>query len=264
MVILSQDNEGTGNVYAETKCTGYAGPAITDATFASIGVPAANSARAVAFRASMTPALGGVSKADADGIFMRNIQGSFTDLARTSKPAGATGANFSAFKDPVLAEDDGLAFPATIKGGAVRGIATRTLWWQTPGGALGLLAQGGGTNGAPTDLPTGAQWSSFTSLAIASARGPIFAATLVPGHGQGVSKATASGVWAMDFNGTLRTLFRTGDTTIISGRTLKSFTLLNASVGSTGVTRSFNSNGQVAWLATFTNNTQAIVVTEVP
>ncbi len=113
------------------------------------------------------------------------------------------------------------------------------------------------------DLP-GSQWKAFTSLAIAGGgRGPIFAATLVPCKG-GVLATSASGVWGCDYTGAVRALFRTGDTNIIAGKTLKSFTLLNATVGSLGVTRSFNDAAQVVWLATFADKTTAIVTTQVP
>jgi hypothetical protein len=86
----------------------------------------------------------------------------------------------------------------------------------------------------------------------------------VPNKGP-VTKASANGVWACDFNGDLRLLFRTGvPHAIVAGKTLKKFTLLNAAKGSTGVTRSFNSAQQVVWLATFDDKSQAIVTTEVP
>ena len=65
-----------------------------------------------------------------------------------------SGAKFIVLKDVVLASDGGLAFPAALKGGTVRGLAASTLWWQPPGGSLTRLAQGGGPVG---DLP-GAQW----------------------------------------------------------------------------------------------------------
>jgi hypothetical protein len=58
---------------------------------------------------------------------------------------GAPGAGtFSVLKDPVFSADGGLAFPATIKGGPLRGLAASTLWWQPPGQSLALLAQAGG------------------------------------------------------------------------------------------------------------------------
>ncbi len=235
-------------------------PDLTDATFASYGLPTAITQGSSAFLASLTPSVTlGITKANARGIFANDAD-RYAPLVRVGDPSGVAGANFSLLKDPVLAEDGGLAFPATIKGGTVRGAAMTTLWWQPSGGAPGLLAQGGAE---PADLP-GAQWKSFPSLAIAANRGPIFTATLVPGKG-GVTAKSASGVWACDFLGQPRLLFRTGmPDAIVPGKTLKRFTLLNAAKGSTGVTRSFSDTQRVLWLATFTDKSQAIITTEVP
>jgi hypothetical protein len=247
-VVLSQS--GVAN--------GIGSPAQTDATFAAYGLPAVNSMGNSAFLATLTVGPGGVTKSNANGLFADSTgAGAYSAISQVTSNAGATGAKFSQIEDPVLASDGGLAFPATIKGGTVKGIAGSTLWWQPSGQALQLLAQGGA---APGDLP-GAQWKSFTSLAIAANRGPIFSAALVPGKG-GMPKGNPVGVWAVDFLGQPRLLFRTGMS--ISGKTLKSFTLLNATVGSTGVTRTFNDAQQVVWLATFTDKTQAIVTTETP
>lgn len=57
-------------------------------------------------------------------------------------------------------------------------------------------------------------------------------------------------------------MFVTGD--IVNGKKLAKFALLKATVGNLGVTRSFNNAAQVVWLATFTDKTSAIIVTEVP
>jgi hypothetical protein len=258
--------------------TGEAGtnlaPALNGASFASFHFPAMNDVLQSTFYATMKVGAGGVTKADAGGIFAgaADFGGNtapYTLLAQVGHDAGTTGAKFAQLKDPVLSEDGDIAFQATIKGGTVKGAAAQTIWWQHAGQPLALLAQGGARPGP--DLPAEAQWKSFTSLAIAgSGRGPIFAATLVPGRG-GVIKSTASGVWAVDYNGDPRMLFRTG-TRIDVGppgapamKTVKSFTLLKASVGSTGVTRSFNDDAQVVWLATFKEDkSQAIITTQVP
>ena len=50
----------------------------------------------------------------------------------------------------------------------------------------------------------------------------------------------------------------------MTGKTLKSFTLLKTAVGSVGVTRSFNNAGQLVWLATFTDRTTALITTDIP
>ena len=236
------------------------------ATFASYGLPARNSAETTAFLGKLTIG-NGVTKADASGIFRGpDVNGQFATVVRSGVNAGqaGTGAKFGVLKDPVLNEAGDIAFPATVTG--VKGLGAQTLWLRPASGGLRLLAQGGADAG---DL-VGAKWKSFTSLALAAGgRGPIFAATLVPNQ-TNVSKASASGVWAVDYAGDVRTLFRTGDSIDIGPpgtpvvKKVKTFTLLKATPGNTGVTRSFNAAGQVVWLATFTDKTQAIMTTAVP
>jgi hypothetical protein len=217
------------------------------------------------FYATMKVGAGGVTKATAGGIFtaIADFNSSLAPsalIARTGSNAGTTGGKFSTLKDPVISQDGDIAFAATIKGGTVKGHATKTLWWKPAGQPLYLLAQGGKRPGL--DLPATAQWKEFTNLAIAGrGRGPIFTAKLVAGKG-GITSKTDTGVWAVDYTGAVRTLFRTGDT--IGGKTLKSFSLLKVTPGNTGVTRSVNDDGQVIWLATFTDGTTAIITTEVP
>jgi uncharacterized delta-60 repeat protein len=272
IVVVDTANPANPLVRPVRLVSGVAGPGgpfvtgVANPTFASYGPPARNSGLFTAFRGALTVnTANGVTKANASAIFSGPTAGGFYPaVARVGDDAGTTGAQFSVVKDPVLAGDDTFVFPATLKGTTVKGPSAKTLWWLPAGRAFGLLAQGGvNTSIVGNDLPTGAQWKTFDSLAVAAVRGPIFTGKLIPNLGD-VTKATASGVWAMDFTGTLRTLFRTGDTTIIAGKTLKTFTLLNATVGTGGVTRSFNDAGQVVWLATFTDKSQAIVVTDVP
>jgi hypothetical protein len=262
--VFDQSAVHTASVIALTKQVSFGGPDIGGASFASIGVPAANDAGNIVFRASLTLTKNIASAATAQGIFMSEGATLSHPLARMGDPAGSTGATFSVLKDPVLGEDGGIAFPATIKGSTAKGLNATTLWWQPPAGHLELLAQAGPNNqGIPTDLPTGAQWSTFTSLAIAENRGPLFTGTLTPGKG-GATAATASGLWAVDANGKIRTLFRTGDTTLISGKVLTGINVLKASVGSMGVSRNFSGQGEIVWLATFKDKSQAVITTEVP
>lgn len=247
-------------VHSQSGPGGTGGPAVTGASFASYSLPATNSAGQSAFLGTLSVIPGGPTKANARGVFAHLTGTLYTPVARLGDVVSSGGATISLLKDPVFAADGGLAFPATLKGGGFRGLTTTTLFWLRPGESLDLLAQGGAGNRPVPDLPD-AQFRAFTSLAIAAHRGPIFTATLVPGKG-GVTAATASGVWAFDFTHTPSLLFRVGDT--IAGRQLKSFTLLKATVGSVGVTRSFNDAGRIVWLATFTDRTTAIVITEVP
>jgi hypothetical protein len=220
-----------------------------------LGLPATNRFAEVALLTSTASESGA-----RPGVTVKHVGTDFTRSAVVGAPSPVAGAKFSALKDPVLAADGGVAFPATVKGGAAKGNGVNTLWWLPPGQPLTLLAQGG--TRPSLDLPVAAQWKTFTSLAIAEGRGPIFTATLVPNKG-GVTKSAATGAWGVDFTGAVRLLFRTGD--MIGGKTLQSFTLLKTSVGSTGVTRSFNNAAQVVWLATFKEDkSQAIITTQVP
>lgn len=73
----------------------------------------------------------------------------------------------------------------------------------------------------PPGTATGGQWKSFTSLGVAAGRGPLFAASLVPGKG-GVNGSS-----------------------------------------SLGVTRSFTAD-RIAWRATLSDNSQAVIKTEIP
>ena len=256
--VLSADITGAVTVLSQSGPGGAGAPAIAGSTFASYSFPALNAAGHSAFLGTLTLVPGTIVKQNQRAIFTRFGTATYASVARLSDVHAGTGSFFNLLKDPVLAADDGLAFPATMKGGTATGLAANVLWWKPPGGALAILAQGGGQ---PGDVATGAQYKVFKNLAIASTRGPIFAATLASGKG-GVTAATATGVWAKDFTGAVRALFRTGDSII--GKPLKKFTLLTASVGSTGVTRSFNNVGEVVWLATFSDKTTAIIRTQIP
>jgi len=213
----------------------------------------------------------------APAIFSTSNGVDFDLLAYRTQQALPGGAKFLKLQDPVLAADGTLAFAATLTGGGVKGATANTLWWRTPEGELTLLAQAGvaqpgspmvrrNSIGAPTDLPAGAQFSAFTSLAIAANRGPIFTATLAAGKG-GIAKAATNAVFALDFEGTIRRLFGVTDPIDVGGGTmkpLKSFTILTPTVGNTGVTRSFNDAQQITWRATFADKTQALITTQVP
>ncbi len=256
--VLRADITGAVTTLSQSGPAGEGPPAIAGASFASYSFPAVNDAGHSAFLGTLALGTGSVAKQNQRAIFTRIGTANYTPIARLAEISTAGGAAFSLLKDPVLAADDGLAFPATMNGGTATGLAKSTLWWKPPAGALTLLAQGGGQ---PGDMAVGTQWKAFTNLAIAPGRGPLFTATLVVGKA-GVTAAGATGMWAKDFTGATRGLFRTGD--IIAGRPLKKFTLLTASIGSTGVTRSFNAVGELVWLATFSDKTTAIIRTTVP
>ena len=216
-------------------------------------------------RAVLQPSVGGIVSAAATGIFVSSeASEGWEPLARlTGNAPGLPGVTFSALGDPVLANDatnnGGLAFSGTLKGTGVLAANDASLWWQPKGGVVTLLAREGSQ--AP-GCPSGASFKAFTSLAYAGGNsGPLFLGTLALGGG-GVTSVNDIGVWGVDSTGALRLLFREGDS--VQGKTLNLFNVLKSTVGSVGVTRAFNSQGQVTWLATFTDNTTSVMTTQVP
>jgi uncharacterized delta-60 repeat protein len=271
--IVKVDSKGVVSAFVESFQAATAGFDQHDIYLYNMGLPAVNAAGQCALRCeTLTPVPEEefVYSVDHSLVVDRVGDGSYYALETIDLfPGFNLSPSVTSFKDPVLAEDGGLAYAGTSVGydyslpndPYYHGLTSRTVWWVPPGGYLKALARGG--ESPPGVESERAQWQSFTSLAVASNRGPIFVATMVPGRG-GVTAASARGVWACDFKGHLSLLFRTGDPSILPGKTLRSFTVLNATPGATGVTRSFNNAQKVAWLATFTDRSQAIVMTEVP
>jgi hypothetical protein len=257
--IVSAEADGVATVFSAAGALGTAGgPTLTGASFATYGFPAANDRDTSTFFATLRTGAAGVTTANARGIFRSNPDGTFTTLARIGFPSGVLGSTFSLLRDPVLSSDDGVAFLATLRGGTAKGLNTTTLWWQPSGEALRVHAQGGSQ---AADLP-GSEWKAFSNLAITGIdRGPVFAASLVTGKGS-VTASNDTGVWGTDFLGRPRLLFREGDT--INGKRLTAFNLLKSSTGNIGVTRSLNDTQRVVWIATFSDKTTALIITEMP
>ncbi len=255
--ILSVD--GAGSIETLT-LSGPGGPGAPTAggIFKSYGVPAfATGMRAPAFLGTLLS--GGKSIYHLD-----EATGTSDALATIGATAPALGAaTFSALQDPVLSSDGAtVAFLAKIKGTGITAATNSTLWWQPDGGALTLLAR---TGARPAEVPSGAQWKTLTSLAMSqSTTGqgrPIFVGAMVAEKG-GVNATNDIAVWSVDTPGALRLAFREGDH--IGGKTVQSFTVLKATVGTPGVARNVNEKLLIAWLAKFTDGTTGIVQTQVP
>lgn len=243
----------TADLHGNVAFLSRSGPLTTEegsVTVQSFGVPTINVGGTHAFLATLT----GSGRERPRGIVSKTQLDSYQEIVRASDVID--GITIKSLKDPVLAADDGFAFSAVISGGASPA-SVSSLWWGSPERELGLLAR----CKTPAAGLTTETWKSFSSLAIAANRGPLFSATL--NHAKGsVTPQNDAGVWAIDFEGALRLLFRTGDP--IAGKTLKKFDVLSASAGSAGVTRSFNDAGQIVWRAHFTDKTSGIIVTNVP
>jgi hypothetical protein len=246
--------DGEVSIVSASGEPGDLGPDIDGASFKSFSVPATTGSGSTAFAASLT--IGpGVTKSNSRGVFLGGDGIGYTAIARIGTSIGEENEVVTVMKDPVITDESSIAFPALL---ARNNAVTAALLWKAGNEPLRLLAKAGQP---AAELPAGAAWKSFPSLGIAAGRGPMFVANLAPGRG-GVTRANATGVWATDFTGALRLLFRTGD--VFVGRNVKNFTVLSAASGSKGVTRSFNASGQVVWRATFTDRSSAIVQTDIP
>jgi hypothetical protein len=175
-------------------------------------------------------------------------------LVSKGDATGVSGGTFAILKDPVSAGNRSIAFLATMKANTTAGItATNSdgIWSTDDTAGLRLIAREGAQ---PPDAPVGAEWGTFTSLALPEGRGPIFVATMrskigitSPGPG-GITAANDTGLWATDSFGALRLVLQEGDA--IGTSTVKSFVVISSVAVSPAQTRSFNNSGDIIVKAT--------------
>lgn len=157
----------------------------------------------------------------------------------------AANATFSGFADPVVSADK-IAFVASLEGPGINKKNKMSIWAGSlsPFEAPTLMARTGSPAADTLGEPGTAKWTRFQSLALpgGNSAGPLFTAKLS-------GKKNNLGLWGTDSRGKLRQLIRTGDILSLSeNESLKGFSLLQASPGSAGATRSFNNNGGVGLL----------------
>jgi hypothetical protein len=244
---------------------------ISGARWKTIGVPAANwpyPAPDYVFSGKLRPGVPGVLAANAAGIFGRDHSvGGIRAYARAgdvvhSRVGASLGVKYAGFQNPVLSEDDAaLVFTATVAGSGVTAANDTVLAYGDGTKIVALTREG---NLAPG---TAARFSNFLSVA-AMNRGssniatPLFTAQL---SGVGVTLSNNKGLWACDQRLKPQLLLRKGTRlqTATGFKTIRNFTVLAPADGSPGVTRSFN-NGSVVSRVTFTDATQAIVLSVMP
>ena len=110
----------------------------------------------------------------------------------------------------------------------------------------------------------GHTFASFETLSIVEGRGPVFVARVdsVPtGH----TAQPVRGCWAQTWDGSLQLLLAEGS--VINGKTLRSFTLLDLVPGSYGQRRAWASGDGTPTLiyrATWTDGSEGIVTCSIP
>lgn len=184
----------------------------------------------------------------------------------TDAADGIAGAQFKTFKDPVFLTTATYAVMGKVTGGGVDATNDDGLWADI-GSGLQLVAR----EGSPAPDAGGGVFKSFASLAVPTASGPIFVATLrsgtlaAPAPGN-VTASNDMGVWAVDSTGQVRLILREGGSVELFGamRTLKSFLLLNTVAGSPAVPRGYQTDGTLLYRATLSDGTQAVLRLNVP
>lgn len=246
-----------------------AAPGVTGALFGSINSPATNAQGHIAFSGTFKTRAAVAAPVPLAAITMTNDAaiwaGAADALAVVAREGSAApdagGALFSAFADPVLDDNDRVAFVGTLKSDTALGItsANNKGIWADTGSGLKLIARTGTT---AAWLPTGAVIASFTSMAI-NQRGGLFKAKLKVGVG-GVTSARDDilSVWR-GLDGTATRVFRERDyVEVFPGhlRRLLTVDVLTAAPSPVaGVGRSFNSSGQTMTYCTFIDGTTGFI-----
>lgn len=270
VVVVSID-EVTGEVLLQTIALPGDLVGGSTETVAKFGLPGQSDTGAtIAWLGTMS------GKVDRNAIFERNLDAdSVRLLARRGTPTpGITGATFHSFQGVAVQDDGSALFHGRVSG---RGISNNNdwgLWWRSRGAkenSFTLLAMEGAQ---PPGVPDGASWAEFTSIGLPAAEGgPLFTARMVagskrkPGPG-GVTNDDDQGLWAVDSLGELRLLVREGEA-VVAGtdderKTVKGFSVLTAVTGSPMQRRSFDAAGRIAYLADFTDGSQAVMQVQLP
>jgi uncharacterized repeat protein (TIGR03803 family) len=244
--------------------TKQAAPGIPGATFKTLGKPAINDSDHTAFQAIVTGS--NVSPTTNSGIWA-TTSGALTLIAQTGASApGYKGAStvgtFAKLSDPVYANSDAVAFLGTLGGAATS--SNNIGIWATTSGTLALVARAG--DPAPdvtgSTSSTSPVFASFTQFVLPDQGGVAFLANLVIGTGN-VTKTNSQGIWAVDTNGVLKQIIRTGSG--LSGHgTVTALSIFNAPAASTGQTRHFNNPGDLLYTATFSGGATSLVQSVFP
>ncbi len=213
-------------------------PDTAGATYSGFGFPVRNEVGETAFRGFLSGA----------GVTGNNNEGIFTSsglVAREGDVApGTGGATYSSFVDGLSLNDAGkAAFQAFLIGASVTGANNVGIFTDS-----GVVAREG--NVAPGT--GGATFSAFGSPALNNAGETAFSANLT---GAGVTGANNSALFLSDRLGEVSLLAREGDVLDLGAgdqRTLNTISFFNG----------LNAAGDVAFLATFTDFSSAILVLE--
>lgn len=257
--------DAAGEVTRMLSTADPAKPVDVRAQWKSFGVPAMGGDGAeFAVAATLTPKLADVTAKD-DAVLLFSSDGvAWEAVAREGEPiSAATDApRYLSFFDPVANDSGAVAFLATLQGTGVGG-KNKTGLFCGETNHLRVAARLGDPVPDENGTATTAVWSKFLTYALPG--GPAGDIVVLAETSGGDTTAKSKlGLWAADSTGQLRRLLRTGDPLTVDGPALSAITLLNATPGTYGAARSYNTTASLAVLATFADKSQAILRVDVP
>lgn len=255
-------------------------PGMPGATFSALGNPAINDLDHTAFQATLTGTSGGIAitSTNNSGIWADTGTNGRQLIARTGSSApgydsisplytGSSVGVFGTLSDPVYANNDAVAFLGTLPVAGSVTSANKTGIWATTSGSLTLVARAGdpAPDASGSITANSPVFSSFSQFVLPDQGGVIFLATLVTGTG-GVLATNNQGIWAVDTNGVLKQIIRTGSALTVNGSTkiISTVAIFNAPAASTGQARHFNSPGDLTYKVTFTDGVSGFVQSVFP
>ncbi len=237
--------------------TGIAGPGLPSlpagTNFKTVALPSfAPEAKGVVFRATLSDR--------STGIYRRNIGAPNSSVvALPAAPiAGVSGATVATLGDPISSPDGTeVLWTGLVSVPGTRAPKKVAAVQASSNGNLRIVAHVGAS--APS-AESRATWKSFQQIAVAPV--PAGGGAIILGTMAGVSGKVDQALWMADATGTLRLLIREGQP--FGNTTVKSFTTLRAVTGQFGVSRSYNSQGQIAVKLVTADGMQHVAVVATP
>lgn len=212
----------------------------------------------------------GVDTSNSAGIWS-DANGEMTNIARAGDiaPGSQNGEVFSNFHylGPALNNLGNTAFIGYLSGPTVSPSSNSGIWIETDGELSLVVREGEQIPGGPDGVVFGSFVVDFLgdpTPEINDLGQVVFYANLT---GTGVDPTNDRSIWAMDANGELILLARTGDVFDADSSSevedLRVISEVNIALGSNGRS-SLNSSGEVAFQLEFTDGTQGVFVAMIP
>lgn len=258
---VSNDTNGSGiwaernNGLALIARRGNSAP-IAGLKFLNIGEPTINQKGLTAFLAALTGP--GVNATNNDALWAEKDNTlALVARAGSQAPLAPIGANFDVFGDPLINGDSDVAFTSTLVGGGLTTANNDGIWARKDGLLRQVVAEGAEAIGGPT----GALFQAFSDISLNSAGQVAFSGTLSGGQ---TTAESDKGIWAQTLGGVLTLVAREGQAFEVapgSTRTISALTLASGT-NEDGRGGAFNDRGEVAFMASFTDGSSGVFVSD--